>query len=289
MSHDENPYRRVLHGFLEDKNIVKVVYSDESGVGAKDELLTVVTAILVNMDEQWHLIEPTFSKIRNGLPDNLLEGGRAVKGRILYGALRKNIPESPLARDALASILALPANLKIPIYYGAVEREGFAKFHSRVRTADHEQRMTEYDVAFEQCLACVDNTVSALLPGERLLWIADRSDKQREPSTKTTLEMYRMLRQKHRLSRRVAAQQNDAPLIPDHAICIADTIYFGNSKESVALQLADVCCSTITSHLLATWYRHKPIANEFYEIIRLQIMNEVMPQYIEPNRPRKGD
>jgi hypothetical protein len=278
-----NNRRGILSGKW-GSTVVKVVYSDESGVGSQDELLTVVAAIIVNMDEQWHLIEPALIKVRQSLPPNLLEDGRAIKGRLLYGALRKEITETRAAREALASILGLTANLKVPIYFGAVERKGFAEYHARVRKTDYEQEMTAYDVAFEQCLTNVDQTISTLLPKERLLWIADRSDKQREPSTKTTLEMYRLLRQKHRLTRRIAAQKDDAPLIADHAICVADTIYFGNSKESAALQLVDVCCSTITLHLLETWYRRNPVAQDFYEIIRPQIINEAMPQYIRLRR-----
>ena len=278
-----NSNRGIFNGNREGELIVKVVYSDESGVGAKDELLTVVTAIIINMDEQWHLIEPAFAKITADLPENLLEDGRAVKGRILYGAIRKDIPETSVARDALESVLAITASLKIPIYYGAVERAGFTKYHSRIRTAEYEQRMTDYDVAFEQCLTNVDNTVSTLLPKERLLWIADRSDSQREPSSKSTLETYRLLRLKRRIGRK-AKERIVIPSAQQQAICIADTVYFGNSKESVALQLADVCCSTITLHLLSSWYKRKPIAEDFYEIIRPQVITEVMPQYMEMRR-----
>ncbi|MGO9265030.1 MAG: hypothetical protein ACLQBA_09115 [Candidatus Binataceae bacterium] len=53
-----------------------------------------------------------------------------------------------------------------------------------------------------------------------------------------------------------------------HELKIVDAIYEGNSARSRALQLADVCCSTIRLHLLKT-----AIAEPFYKLIRIQIFN----------------
>jgi len=50
---------------------------------------------------------------------------------------------------------------------------------------------------------------------------------------------------------------------------LADTIYFGNSEESRALQLADVCCATITRQL-----RGDPAALPYYRALRGQIVND---------------
>ena len=58
---------------------------------------------------------------------------------------------------------------------------------------------------------------------------------------------------------------------------IADTVYFGSSHESIALQLADVCCSTITLHLLERDYNRTPTVGPYYEIIRESILNQGAP------------
>jgi len=71
----------------------------------------------------------------------------------------------------------------------------------------------------------------------------------------------------------VALQNGMAvPQMPDfdnRPLRVIDTIYFGDLHESLALQLADVCCSTITRHLLG-----EPEAEPFYNIIRQQVITD---------------
>jgi Protein of unknown function (DUF3800) len=62
------------------------------------------------------------------------------------------------------------------------------------------------------------------------------------------------------------------PNMPDfdhHPLHVVDTIYFGDSHESLALQLADVCCATISQHLSGN-----PDAEPFYSLIRSQIVTD---------------
>jgi hypothetical protein len=63
-----------------------------------------------------------------------------------------------------------------------------------------------------------------------------------------------------------------SPSLPNFHII--DTIYFGNSQESRALQLADVCCSTITRHL-----RGDPIATRYYKLLLKQMILADRPQF----------
>ncbi len=71
-----------------------VAYSDESGVGSiKKEPITVVTAVVMNVDTQWEGVESDLWKARFGTPKGLLEK-RALKGKYLYRAIRKGDPEA---------------------------------------------------------------------------------------------------------------------------------------------------------------------------------------------------
>lgn len=100
---------------------MRVVYSDESGVGSlKKEPLTVVTAIVLNADDQWESVEAALRVAEMGTPRNLLHN-RQLKGSLLYSAVRKGLP---LGSGKLKEILSIPAREKIGIFYGAVDRAG---------------------------------------------------------------------------------------------------------------------------------------------------------------------
>ena len=53
---------------------------------------------------------------------------------------------------------------------------------------------------------------------------------------------------------------------PARKSSLVDTVYFGDSSDSRALQLADVCCSTICLQL-----RGHQIAEPYYDLIRFRI------------------
>jgi hypothetical protein len=70
---------------------------------------------------------------------------------------------------------------------------------------------------------------------------------------------------------------------------IADTIYFGASSDSRALQLADLCCSVITAHLRVTYdyNRQKQPRRElapYYSLISRQVVNDGTPPALSRSR-----
>ncbi len=139
---------------------------------------------------------------------------------------------------------------------------------------------TAHDVAFDSCLARVDAFAGAALPkNERVLWIHDhRGSTQQERQTKTGLYWAQFLAQ---------GDWDPINLTQAHGhqepVRVADSVYFGHSHESLALQLADVCCSTISNQLLQTLYGHKrQYAARYYAIIQRRVMNDgVAPQYMD--------
>lgn len=117
---------------------MRVVYSDESGVGDKErEPITVITALMVNMDRIWVSAEKELRHIRDETPAILLHEGRELKGKNLYSAVRKvdrlkregkddpDLRTLEKAIDILRRLLAVPINYRIPIFYAAVDRAGY--------------------------------------------------------------------------------------------------------------------------------------------------------------------
>lgn len=256
---------------------MRVVYSDESGVGRrKDEPLTVVTGIIINVDKEWRRVEKKLLAIYESTPNNLLEkkkGGYVLKGRLLYWKFKN---EAPSAVEVLRKTLAIPAECDIPIVYGAIDRKSFEENHPSRKLSPRERKMigsdaTDYDLAFRQCLQKVSK-VARQFTGEKVLWIAERCDRQRELST-------RMIHRIHGISVEgtIDFTKPDWILMRDDPMTIIDTIYFGDPTESIALQLADVCCSTVTRYLLETHYNWPILATPLYELIRDSVTDATPP------------
>lgn len=164
---------------------MRVVFSDESGVGNRQkEPITVVTAVVLNMDRQWGPVSAELYRIIGDAlksSKSLLERGRALKGKILYSAIRKGIGE---ADAILRATLKVAIDNDILVFYGVVDRVEFENYSRIIKDTEREKGMTPFDKAFEICFSYVDRFIRTAYPNEQILWIADRSDRDREASTK---------------------------------------------------------------------------------------------------------
>jgi hypothetical protein len=217
-------------------NKLRIVYSDESEQGA----IVVVAAVMLNMDTHWKKLEADFDRLPEGWRNR-----REVKGNKLFRDLRSN--RGPESETALRILCSIPAARQVEIFSGAVDRNALGS-------------LLPYDVAFRVCLDDVESYVDKFIPKENVLWIADVGHQ-------SDLKMSFNMQQIMSLSSTTAA----LGLSPDNAFesHIADTIYFGDSHESRALQLADVCCSVIAGHLL-----NDPVVEPYYEMIRPRLTHE---------------
>ena len=68
---------------------MKVAYSDESGTGDNKQLITVVTAIMLNMDSQWVPVERELSALKALMPRELLRGSGKFLSSFVYGQERE--------------------------------------------------------------------------------------------------------------------------------------------------------------------------------------------------------
>ncbi len=239
-----------LIGILRDGDrcsVVRVVYSDESGTGSiSEEPLTVVTALMLNLDSQW---EPVYRDLEALRPTPTFE----FKGAKLFRDLR-NGRRRERADANLRGILSIPARHHVPIFYAAIDRAGYER-----RPTKRNDESTPYDMALIFCLRSVHTYVYTLLPKERVLWIADKTGYEN------------VSRQAQEFIQRVVADypgglNSGVPDMKPHT-SIVDTLYFGDSKQSAALQLADVCCSVITLHL-----QKDSRAKAYYPLIESQII-----------------
>lgn len=108
------------------------------------------------------------------------------------------------------------------------------------------------------------------LPRKKVLWIADHSGY--ESAIKEGLRFHRLIQVadltdflQDKYQGGLASMGRGIRFTDDaeSASPILDTIYCGHSHESLALQLADVCCSVITQHLRGT-----EDGTDFFRIIR---------------------
>jgi hypothetical protein len=273
---------------------LRVVYSDESGTGdIKRQPIAVVTAIMLNMDDQWGRIEHELSATKiNHIPRGLMlwEGERRmsnltrnleVKGDRLFKGIRGKIRgiEPQKAAEALTQVLSVAVRNGVQIFHGAIDRAGLDEWLYVHSKSEQFKGITDQSKALLECLRRVDEFVQTNMPKEHVLWIADKSGF--EKSVRRSLSLVQWLRGMNSgglqaLLSALLKQKGEADIkIPDFndsEICpvpVIDTIYFGNSHESLPLQLADVCCATITQHLLG-----KHDAEPFYNIIRHQVITD---------------
>jgi hypothetical protein len=246
---------------------VRVVYSDESGCGSiKKEPVTVVAGIVLNLDTQWEAVEAEITVAKMGAPAHLLDK-RTLKGSLLYSAMRKGI--SP-AEEILREILSIPVRNKIPIFYGAVDRAECIQTPG----AKRESPLTEYRIAFNHCLTDVDRAATTFATGERVLWIAEESDAQREMASRGGHFFHSIMKQ---------SRFEGGAFVPSgERSSIIDTVYFGKKRHSTALQLADICCSTVTAHLQEKYYGWKKTGvGPFYDLIRHNVVTaDTEPEFL---------
>lgn len=248
---------------------MRVAYSDETGLGSrKKEPITVATAILLNMDSQWDQLEAAIeSVLLKAMPAERAKRYE-VKGKKLFYDVGK---KRALSEQLLVDLLLIAEEHKILISFGAVDRAGYARVLHDASDA------RTYALAFFECAHHIDNYVHLEIPREKILWIADKS--KAEARLKEGLADFRKMRlidmDKALEGTAIGKMGGGVRVFSEpHIAHIADTIYFGNSKESRALQLADVYSSTITRAL-----NGDALGRKFYPLIRPQILRPMPPLF----------
>ena len=258
-----------------DKTVVQVVYSDETGTSGtfKKEPYTVVAALLLNMDSQWLPVRDAVElalKETFELSDAEIDRF-VIKGHRLYQRIERNEPK---AKNLMTRLMAIPRQELVPVWYGAVDRDGFKYQMENIHIdAEFRERDRPFMFALEECMRAVDTWVHSNFPEDKVIWIHDEGSLNER--ARETLRGFRWLRNESRWVELEPLFEKPA-IIPDaHVSHIADMIYFGDDRASRILQLVDVCCRTISLSL-----RHDPLAAPYYDLLCPQIQNRgLVPWY----------
>lgn len=151
--------------------------------------------------------------------------------------------------------------LQAPIAYGAVDKNRLAQ--TLYSSAD------ALDMCFQICMNGVEQIMKALGPTELALMIVDDTDDK---------ELKKKIKQSFRKNR----QHIKSAIFPvGLAWHLHEDLYFGDSKESVGIQMADACAFFIRKHLEGK----DSAAEGFYQIIEPCIKHgEVEPKDGTENR-----
>jgi hypothetical protein len=162
--------------------------------------------------------------------------------------------------DAIALLLAVVQNNNIPFVYGAVDRRVLAQ--SIMSSADPR------DIAFQMCALGVEQwfrdkseNETQLFPRNVCLLIAD------EPAA-SDVELRVQLKKTFR-KLRVKLRPPIKSVYSHHRLWhVLDDMYWGDSKESVGIQVADLCCYFVARHLTSP----DAASEKFYNLISAQVI-----------------
>ena len=229
----------------ERETVVLVAFSDESDQDSGP--IVVVSAVIMNMDSQWPCV---------GKAMNAIQPGREIKGQPLFKDLR-NGRHREKADKKLSQVVSVVTDNLLPVFPGTIQRAWFDDMMRKLGNT----KTTAYEVAFALCLHRVDMWMHTIFPKEQVVWISDDAGKY-EKTIPEALAVWR--------------QNADAGLsleqMMPQALHIADTIFYGSSKRSRSIQIADVCCSVLREYLAGN-----PDAKKYYDHLAIQLQHSPAP------------
>jgi hypothetical protein len=248
--------------------VVRVVYSDETGTDGDEKRnpSAIVTAMMLNMDCQW---KPVRDAVEAAIADVIqprVMSRYALKGKNIYHRIERGEPQ---AIELMKRLMAIPRKCYVPVFWDGIHRQGFrfqmTPFHRNEALADVYR---PFRLAFQNCMQGIENYVHTSYRDEEVLWIHDGGSLN--PIAKESLRAWREFVEVSTTEIIKMQAKGEVPqsIIP-HVPHVADMIYFGDDKESRALQLVDCCCCTISRHL-----RSDPFVAPFYELLQIQIVGE---------------
>ncbi len=185
------------------------------------------------------------------------------KGHELYGARGpfEGI-EKPTCLRIMDFLLNMVARHKFPVIFGALNKAEWEKRKSKSGDLFIYGASTPIDICFRLCLQRISLFIENNWPGTFAVLIADDSKGEEKELLKKAFYEYR-----ERLD----------PTKPSELPYLHDDMYFGNSKYSIGIQLADLCGFVIARHL-----EGDQEIEPFYERIKNQIFySRIDPAGIE--------
>lgn len=249
------------------RTLVYIAYFDDSGStgrNAKDSQspFQVVAAVLIK-DHYFNNLESFLSRaIFDLVPKDRwktfeFHANHLFRARGPFTSLGQD-----KCRELLARCLGLVQSEGFPVVYGAVNK---SKHNESFFGGAH-----PIDVAFRTCAVGLEAWLEKHDNQELALCIADDTkDSSAKEALKNAFRSYR--------TRLWPSPNLDRGIMPH----FFDDIYFGESNDSLGIQLADVCSFFISRHLAQKFFFTKPDQDSecFYAMIRKNIVyHEVVPK-----------
>jgi hypothetical protein len=202
-------------------NPVRIVYFDEAGTGS--EAILTVASVIVHADKQMPIINADVRELRERL-DARKRRAFEFKADKMFAHYRKFGKDS-LYGDLMREFLRVMKNNEIVIVPFAVNRAGF--------NANNVGSLSDLDFAFASCAIDTSSWLKDNASNEGALFIADPS--------RIDATMYTVIK-----DLRDGIPNIDIPPVDS----IVDTIFFGASKRSTGIQMADYANFFLKMHCL---------------------------------------
>ena len=165
--------------------------------------------------------------------------------------------------ELIGFLLEIVNGYKFPVIFGALDVAEWEKQKSKSGPLYAYGSANELDICFRICMKGVNDFVAQNWPQTFAVLISDEANKDKAHLRQAFYEY----------SERAHAPADPTDPLKDVVPYLHDDMYFGDSKYSVGIQLADLCGFFIEKHL-----RNDPSSEGFYSIIK----NQVMYSRIEP-------
>ena len=222
----------------------------------------VIGAVLIPADSFFVVELLSALEIENLMPEEKRHDFQEFHASELYcgEGIFKDIPQSKRF-NAIRNVLGCVETCKAKVAYGAVDLALHRKsiFHSA----------NPRDVAFRMCVlgvegwlydSCLKEMVEQATSGSQFatLFIMDEAAKGDKETQAILQKSFRMLRPRFRVS---GGEDN-------HLTFVHDDMYFGDSRYSIGIQIADLCSYFIAKHI----YGDKD-SEGFYKMIEPHIIS----------------
>lgn len=262
---------------------VFISYIDDSGSLDKRQKFQLMTAVLV-ADEHFKDAEsltagPLVAFIPEEKQDEFHEKFQEFKGWELFRGKGpfEGIDEN-IRLKIMQFLLIFVRSFCLPVIFGAINKAEWDKEKSASGSLFVYGGSSEDDICFRACMKGVATYIEHNHPSTFALLISDDcTDRARKDRIRKAFYGYRK-RFKPKLRDLELAHERANPngVVPSVVDSISnempylhDDMYFGDSRYSIGIQLADLCGYVIAKHLVGDPDQH---LSNFYKLIKPQVM-----------------
>lgn len=227
---------------------VHLAYMDDSGTRDKGNPFQVMAALVIE-DRNFLFLEVRSNLIAESIiPEDKLDQFEEFHAHELYWGrgVFEGVPQEKRFH-AIGVLLDGIKRSHAALLYAAVDKNRLTK--SIYASADPVQ------ICFQRCMEGTEAWIAKQEPSNLVLLIVDDCQKDIKKSLRKSFRTLRM-------------PLNRPIFPPGQAWHFHDDMYFGDSKESIGIQTADLCAFFIAKHLKGG----DPAAEGFYKIIEDQIV-----------------